>query len=176
MRLRYLLPLIMLFFTSTESPALEGISLGVGRSRDDIDIYHLGFQKQFGRNLIEWKTGHLSGYHEASINHWRHEKESVQQVAYSPVFTCGFDDFGSGMFPYLEGGIGVSYISEKEIKGRDMSSHFQFEDRMGVGVKMGRDGRHNLNFRYLHYSNAGIKQPNEGIDIFMLSYTISIDL
>jgi lipid A 3-O-deacylase len=177
MRLRYLLlPLILLLFTSTESVALDGVSLGIGRSRDDIDIYHLGFQKQFGGNLLEWKTGYLSGYHEGSMNHWRYKEESVQQVAYSPVFVCGFDDFGSGIFPYLEGGIGVSFISEKEIKDRDMSSYFQFEDRIGVGVKIGKERRHNLNFKYLHYSNADIKQPNEGIDIFMLSYAFSIDI
>jgi lipid A 3-O-deacylase len=158
---------------STESLAVDGISLGIGRSKDAIDIYHLGFQRQFGHNWFESEMGCLSGYHEISFNWWKYDHESIQQVAYSPVFAYELGAFGTGILPYLEGGIGVSYISEKMIKGRNMSSHFQFEDRIGVGVRAGEDRKHDLNFGYLHYSNAGIKQPNDGIDIFILSYTYS---
>jgi lipid A 3-O-deacylase len=173
MRSRYLLVLLFVLFISTESSALDGISLGIGKSRDSINIYHLGFQKQFGHSWLKSEVGSLSGYHELSLNYWEHSDESIQQVAYSPVFAYESTAFGSGIFPYLEGGIGVSYISEKMIKGRNMSSHFQFEDRIGMGVRVGEDRKHDLNFGYLHYSNAGIKQPNDGIDIFILSYTYS---
>lgn len=173
MRSRCLLVLLFVLFISTESSALDGISLGIGKSRDSINIYHLGFQKQFGHNWLKSEVGSLSGYHEVSFNYWEYKDESIQQVAYSPVFAYELTAFGTGVFPYLEGGIGVSYISEKTIKERNMSSHFQFEDRIGVGVRVGEERKHDLNFGYLHYSNAGIKQPNDGIDIFILSYTYS---
>lgn len=173
MKTRPFFILLLILFTSVESLAFDGVSLGLGRSRDSIDIYHLGFQKQFGGNLFETKMGHLSGYHEGSFNCWKHDRESIRQIAYSPVFTYEFVDLIKGVFPYLEAGIGVSFLSEETINGRDLSTHFQFEDRVGIGVRMGEEGRHNLSFRYVHYSNADIKQPNEGIDIFMLSYTYS---
>ncbi|MFQ6003800.1 MAG: acyloxyacyl hydrolase, partial [Candidatus Zixiibacteriota bacterium] len=91
----------------------------------------------------------------------------------SPVFIYGVAGPINNIFSYLEAGIGISYLSEKRIKGRDLSSHFQFEDRIGIGAKIGKQKRHDLNFRYMHYSNAGIKQPNDGIDIFIFSYTNS---
>ena len=47
-----------------------------------------------------------------------------------------------------------------------MSSAYLFEDRIGLGLLT-----KNWNFecRYMHYSNANIKQPNDGIDIFIFS-------
>jgi lipid A 3-O-deacylase len=39
-----------------------------------------------------------------------------------------------------------------------------FEDRIGVGIRI---KNMDLNFRYMHYSNAGFKEPNDGIDIFI---------
>ncbi len=166
--------LLFVLFTNTESLALDRISLGIGKSRDSINIYRLGFQQEFGSHWFESKTGHLSGYHEASLSCWQHERESIQQVAYSPVFTYDFAGLGSRVLPYLEAGIGIGYLSKKTINGRDLSTRFQFEDRIGIGVKIGKEKRHDLSFRYMHYSNASIKQPNDGIDIFIFSYTFSL--
>jgi len=64
----------------------------------------------------------------------------------------------------------VALISDQEIARRDLSSTFQFEGRIGVGLRFGQQQQRDINFRFLHYSNAGISRPNDGIDIFMLSY------
>ena len=164
---------LLILFSTTESYALERISLGIGKSKDSINIYRLGFQKQFGSKWFESKTGYFTGYHEVSLNYWEHKSESIKGVAYSPVFIYGFAGLNNNMLSYLEAGIGMSYLSEETIGGRDLSSHFQFEDRVGIGAKIGKQKTHDLNLRYMHYSNAGIKQPNEGIDIFIFSYTYS---
>ncbi|NIN01179.1 MAG: acyloxyacyl hydrolase [candidate division Zixibacteria bacterium] len=166
--------LLLILSTNTESLALDRISLGIGKSKDSISIYRLGFQEQFGRIWFESKRGHLSGYHEASLSCWEHERESIQQAAYSPVFSYSFAGLSSRILPYLEAGIGIGYLSKKTINGRDLSTRFQFEDRIGIGVKIGKEKRHDLSFRYMHYSNASIKQPNDGIDIFIFSYTFSL--
>jgi lipid A 3-O-deacylase len=171
MKIRSFFVFLLIVFSGSGAHALDGISLGLGKSRDSINISRLGFQRQFGASWLKSKIGHLSGYHEFSLGHWEYESESVTQIAYSPVFFFQFAGPGKSVLAYLEGGIGVGYLSEKTIKDRDLSSHFQFEDRIGAGVKIGGQHEHDLNFRYMHYSNAGIKQPNEGIDIFIFSYT-----
>jgi lipid A 3-O-deacylase len=114
----------------------------------------------------------LSGYHEISLNYWEHGDESIKLAAYSPVFTYVFAGPAKFISPYFEGGIGVSWLSDKMISGRDLSTYFQFEDRIGIGLKIGRQLRHDLNVKYVHYSNASIKQPNDGIDSFMISYNL----
>ena len=45
-----------------------------------------------------------------------------------------------------------------------MSTLYQFEDRIGLGVKMEHV---DVSFRYMHYSNGSIVQPNDGMDIFI---------
>jgi lipid A 3-O-deacylase len=173
MKARFIFVLLLILITCTESLAFDGISLGIGKAKGSIDIYHLGFQKQFNSHWLESKTGYLSGYHEISLNCWKHERESIRQAAYSPVFAYMFAGLIKSISPYLEGGIGIALLSEKEISGRDLSTYFQFEDRIGIGLRIGRRYTHDVNIRYMHYSNASIKQPNDGIDIFIFSYTFS---
>lgn len=165
--------ILLLFFCSVKSHALDHISLGLGKSRDSINIYRLGVRKEFGVEWFESKIGYISGYHEVSLNYWEYSRESIKGAMYSPVFIHEFSRLHRNIFPYLEAGIGVGYISEKTIKRRNLSSHFQFEDRAGIGAKLGKQKTHDLSVRYMHYSNAGIWQPNDGIDIFIFSYTYS---
>ena len=99
-------------------------------------------------------SGYFSGYHEVSLNYWGYGNESIKGVAYSPVFIYEFP-LNENIFPYLEAGIGICCISKKTIKGRDLSSPFQFEDRGGIGAKIGKQKNHDLNLRYMHYYRNG---------------------
>jgi lipid A 3-O-deacylase len=174
MKIRSFFVFLLILFAGIESYASDGFSLGMGRARGSIDIYHVGFRKQFESHWLESRKGYLSGYHEISLNYWTHGSESVKQIAYSPVFTYVFAGLTDFMPLYLESGIGVSCISDKIISGRDLSTYFQFEDRIGVGLRIGRRHIFDLNIKYVHYSNVGIKQPNDGIDGFMVSYSCSL--
>ncbi len=147
-----------------DTPRIWG-SADIGESKDGIKIYRLGLQRLFLQPLCDSSDRlYLSGYHELSINQWDGRHDRLSAIAYSPVFTVNF--YRPGAFtPYLELGVGISLITKKLIDSRDMSSHFQFEDRVGVGM---RSDAIDLHFRYMHYSNAGLKSPNQGIDIFLV--------
>ena len=47
---------------------------------------------------------------------------------------------------------------------RQFSTAFQFGDHVGVGVRFGDKGKYELGYRYQHFSNAGIKEPNQGVN------------
>ena len=164
---------ICLFFcliSTNAAYAFEKMSIDLGASKDSINISRLGLQKDFKHKWMESRRGSLTGYHEVSLSYWEHENESIKGIAYSPVFTFEFST-NKNISPYVEAGTGIAYLSKKTIRDRDLSSHFHFESRIGIGVKLGKLKNHELNFGYMHYSNAGIKQPNDGIDIFKFSYT-----
>jgi len=149
---------------------IDEISFGVGEEKnDDIDIYRLGLKKDFGRQFLANPSGWLSGYFEGSINYWHHTADDIYAAALSPVFVYYFGTETSSVLPYIEAGIGVCVISDTEIGGVDMTTAFQFEDRIGAGI---RTEKLDFNFRYMHYSNGSISQPNEGVDILIgtLSY------
>ena len=141
---------------------IDSVTFSIGQSKDDIDIYRIGLRKDFDSKWAQTKSGYLSGYYELSANYWKYKSENNFGVAFSPVFAY-YVDLGDYK-PYIEAGIGVSYWSKTHIKTRNMSTHFHFEDRIGVGL---RYKNFDFSFRYMHYSNAGIKHPNPGIDIFI---------
>ena len=76
---------------------------------------------------------------------------------------------------YIEGGIGL-YLLLKTINNDEnrLPSTFQFGSHVGVGFKL--HGRHDamVGIAYQHLSNAGIKQPNGGIDLLMATVSFPI--
>jgi len=152
--------------------AQRNVSFSWGQSTGGVDIYRLGLRKDFGVRWFEGKHGHLGGYFEGSAAYWDNGGEDDTVFALSPVFSYSFQPLGSsGLSPFIEAGIGAAYVAKKVIDGRDLSSHFQFEDRIGLGVAT-RSG-HRLSAHYFHYSNGGIKNPNDGIDIWLITYTVN---
>lgn len=163
-----LLPLLIFTATLFANDSNLRVGIDIGQSRDDINVARLYLQKKFQSNLYENNYFIIQGYHEASLNHWNaNEKNSINAIAYSPVFTLSFLT-DTTIKPYFEAGIGLAYISHKHIDDREKSTNFQFEDRLGIGIK-----KDNINFhiRYMHYSNAGIKRPNNGIDIALVGFS-----
>ncbi len=146
--------------------AKNTVAFNYGQSKDDIDIYRIALQQDFDTRWFETDFGYLSGYCELSLNYWRaSNKDTNLGVAFSPVFAYYLNTSGS-YTPYIEGGIGASLFLKTHIDRRDLSSAYLFEDRIGVGVLT---DDWNIEARYMHYSNANIVQPNDGIDIFILS-------
>ena len=148
------------------------VSIGFGHSRDGIEIHRLGLRKDIGL-LFCSDLGCLTGYYEASLSYWERGNNNISGVAFSPVFVYYFGSKSNSIHPYIDAGIGGAIISDTKIGNRDLSSNLHFEDRIGFGLR-GRN--YDVNFRYLHYSNAGLKQPNEGIDILMISLGLGIKL
>jgi len=72
---------------------------------------------------------------------------------------------------YLEAGVGLTAFSGASFAGKQISTAFQFGDHVGLGYQVSRADR--IGFRYSHFSNAGIKRPNPGLDVFQLTYTRS---
>ena len=52
-----------------------------------------------------------------------------------------------------------------------MPSAFEFGSHVGAGFSLARN--HTLGIGLQHLSNAGIKQPNGGIDLVLIQYTVS---
>ena len=81
-------------------------------------------------------------------------------------------EFGQGQVkPFVEAGIGVAVFSSTRVGEQDLGSAFNFEDRIGLGLKIGDTQR--VGIRATHYSNAGIKQPNDGVEAYSLHYRLN---
>jgi lipid A 3-O-deacylase len=146
-------------------PLISSLSVGAGITRHNhISIARLGVRRDSQYTFFENPSGWLSLYYEGSVGYWDKGDDHIVCGALSPVFVYYFGAPDWIVQPYIEAGIGFSAISEKRIDTRNLSTVFQFEDRIGVGL---RTADFDISIRYMHYSNASISQPNDGIDILI---------
>lgn len=145
------------------------VSLAVGSTNDSTMTYRLGVQCDFGRNFTESSTGRLTGYWDTAYTYWQgDETASNHSLSLSPVLVYEFA--GETFKPYIEAGIGVALFSSTELEDQDLGSSFQFEDRLGAGVRF---NGHEIGLRAMHYSNAGISSPNDGAESYSLHYAMA---
>lgn len=145
------------------------LSLAVGSTSDSTLTYRLGVQCDFGRNFSESSTGRLTGYWDTAYTYWQGDQTaSNHSLALTPVFVYEFA--GATVKPYVEAGIGVALFSDSELEDQDLGSSFQFEDRLGVGLRF---QGHEIGLRAIHYSNAGISSPNDGAESYSLHYAMA---
>lgn len=156
---------------ATLSPAVaSGLSVDVGQSSESTMIYRLSLQKNFQKSWWQSDVGRLTGYWDLAYQYWDGDhSSSMHGLSLSPVFVYEFS--GQRVQPYIEAGIGLAALSKKEFEGREFGSKFSFEDRIGLGIRFGEG--HEIGLRAMHYSNAGIKQPNDGIETYSLHYRTS---
>jgi Lipid A 3-O-deacylase (PagL) len=73
---------------------------------------------------------------------------------------------------YLEAGFG-GYLLSKTINNPEtrVPSAFEFGSHIGIGFALAKD--HAVGLALQHLSNAGLKQPNGGIDLVLVQYTFT---
>lgn len=119
-------------------------------------------------------AGDATVYIEASTNVWRYGQPASYQtniaLAVSPVLKKQFTNwYGKPVF--WEFGIGVSVLDKREFAGKNLGSHFQFEDRLGLVMGLDDKSQSTLALRYMHYSNAGLSSRNPGMDFLNVAYS-----
>jgi len=157
---------------SAFSVSAAEISGAVGATSQGGLTARVGMGFGWDKSWFETDTGRLTGYWDAGYTYWEAGDASggAHSLSFAPVFVY---EFGSGnVKPFIEAGIGVAVFSGPSAGDQDFGSAFIFEDRIGAGRKIGEPQR--VGLRAIHYSNAGIKQPNDGIESFSLFYSHAI--
>lgn len=110
------------------------------------------------------------GYPELQVNRHEHKGDKLWQGGLFATFRV--DPAHARMRPYLEAGLGANVFSRGNLGSKDFSTRFQFGELLGVGVAWGGNtGGANetwVGVRFTHYSNAGIKKPNPGLEALQL--------
>lgn len=148
------------------------ISGAVGATSQGGLTARVGLGFDWDKRWMESSTGKLTGYWDLGYTYWEAGDEAGgrHSVSFAPVFVY---EFGNGhVKPFVEAGIGVAMFSGTTAGDQKFGSAFNFEDRLGAGLKIGDTQK--VGLRVTHYSNAGIKEPNDGIESYALFYSHSI--
>lgn len=139
----------------------------------------LGAGEHYQRAELAWESPSFWTYRlengsrfdllgELGVAYWHangsRERGSVWQVSAIPLLRWTWDDRY-----YVEAGIGATAFSHTHFADKNISTAFQFGDHIGVGMHLNKQSR--LSLRFSHYSNAGIKRPNPGLNVLQLNYS-----
>ena len=161
----------MTVFAVAEARMGMAASTGIGVLH--IVPYRLAVLRDLGPVVFKEKQWVLEGFWELSAAYWDSHK-NVAGNKQITLWTTGpqgrlqrATPFQNGLQPYLEIGLGVSWLSNQKIAGRDVGMHFLFEDRLGVGSRFGSQQKYDINARFMHYSHASLVPHNPGINMFL---------
>jgi len=175
-KFRPVITALALLSASPAALAIDGISVEFGSSdssNSSVNLYRVGAQWDWNKKLLETGNWHVGGYWEANLGYWDNQSaartnSSITDIGFTPVFRFQQNSI-AGPAPYAELGIGIHFLSATSVSTqRQFGSSFQFGDHIGAGVRFGDRGRYDIGYRYQHLSNAGIKQPNQGINFHQL--------
>ena len=164
----------------------DKFSFGFGRDLEDrrltAEALRLAVQWNLSSTPLK-RSGWILGTHvTGSFNQWSSKldpelastygAQKIVALAVLPGFRLALPkkdyDF------YVDFGIGIGLLSDRALKKNsnspvDKSTDFNFEIAQAIGLKFGPQKAYSLSWQYLHYSNAGIKEPNEGLDFQVLN-------
>jgi hypothetical protein len=145
-----------------ESVGLRG-GLGAG-SGDTAFVNYEGF----GKVALPWRWDWGSDWGlqtglDLSAGVLQRNNEAGFMGQAGPCFTIG-----SGTFPVaLEFGSNPTILSRHRFDRKDLGCAFQFTSHIGLQAKLGQ--RVGLGYRFQHTSNAGLGNPNPGLNMHVLS-------
>jgi len=161
--------------TALASPTYkQAVAVDILIGADDITGVRLAY-RPYSHNIttIPFFDG-VEIYWEFSVNFWEYGADNNHETnfvfALSPVISKTFYHV-DGRYPLKwEAGIGVSLVEDTRFAGKDIGSHYQFEDRLGLTLAFGHELRQSTSVRYMHYSNGGLNSKNPGVDFLNLAY------
>lgn len=140
----------------------------------------LGIGEHYQRAELAWESPSLWTYRfegngsrldlisELGVAYWHADGSrspgSVWQLSATPFLRWTWADRY-----YLEAGIGATVFSHSSFADKNISTAYQFGDHIGIGMHINDTSR--LSLRFSHYSNAGIKRPNPGLNVLQLNYS-----
>lgn len=157
---------LLAFATAAAGQAQSDVmaSVGHGFNNADIDVLRLAYRRtlpadtpwwvptlaEFGGGI--WRVPNLGGTTQRFDLHA------------TPVWRADFSR------TYVEGGIGL-YMLSHTINNSEthMSTSFEFGSHIGAGLRLGERRETRVGIAVQHLSNAGIKEPNGGVNFVLLS-------
>jgi hypothetical protein len=141
-------------------------AFGQGTESDETDIARLAYRHPLKENGAWWRPSHV----QFGVSSWH-----VPDIrGTTRRFDLNVSAIWRGDKPwgYWEAGFG-GYLLSKTINNDEnrLPSAFEFGSHIGAGFRLAKD--HTIGVAIQHLSNAGIKQPNGGIDLVLLQYTLA---
>lgn len=151
----------------------DGVSVQAGAGRHSAAMAGVGIVWDWDFQRMRRKA-ELTAHTELMFNAWRASDlgggyQDYAQLVLLPSLRMRLDRGASPWF--IELGIGASYLNKDYVTPqKTFSTRWNFYDMLGIGYSFGEEHHHELGLRWVHVSNAGIRNPNPGEDFVQMRY------
>ena len=158
---------LSLAFLPTASHAIDSTSVEFAAG-NKTKMLRLGAQSEMNNRWWQSNGTHIGAYWDLTVAQWRQQQyqsspgrsKNIFDIGITPVFRYQ-NDTKLGL--YGEIGIGAHVLSDLyDNNERRLSTRFQFGDHLGIGYVF--SNKLDVGLKYQHFSNGGIKQPNNGVN------------
>ncbi len=166
----------VLALLSASAWAADGISVEAGYGYHTV-MERLSWSRTWDKRWFNDQSWNLTGYWDVGVGRWTpHDaaggNHDVNDFGITPVWRIVPAQSSGSVVPFAELAVGAHYISDHEIyNGRNMSTHFQFGDHVGAGLSLGPKHDWDVMLRFQHLSNAGLQNPNPGMNFYQMRMT-----
>lgn len=155
--------------------AYNAITIDNGYGMDDTRLLRLNYSIGNERRYPTGKGWFWNYSWEGNLSYWylhnhNDDDEKLFDIGLTPNFSLQPEQSWEWGYPYIDMGVGVHLLSETHIGSRNMGSSFQFGSHMAFGLRFGSYDQYELAWRIEHLSNAGIREPNPGINFSMVRF------
>ena len=114
------------------------------------------------------------------VAQWRSQEDNLHPDNRRSIWDVGFTpsvrfrgDVTSVGRPFADLGLGIHVLEDNTLGTKSLGTSWEFGEFGGVGLLFGPRDDFGLSFRVMHESNAGIKDPNNGLTVYLvrLEYT-----
>lgn len=157
-----------------------GIFAAVGDGDGSVESVAFGVDYHPEAAWFEGANWHLVSYIELLAGYW--ESDDTQghtgvTSLHEAGLSCYLRYIRSGqestiIRPYLDTGLGLHYITESEIEGKELGRQWLAGSNLGGGIVFGESERIDIGIRIRHLSNGGTEEINWGINHLMLRAAI----
>lgn len=175
--------ILISLMTQNSHASTYGLQVAYGTGKpDQLRGYRVAMQQFWPWTGFSQSPMNLTGYWDLSYANWHthpplaSQPRSISIVALSPIIRLqSRENWLLAAQTYLELGVGASWLSNNHLGHRNLGSQFAFQDLMGLGLRWRKSATSiwTFSYHYLHYSNASLFPPNQGIDVkhlFTLGY------
>jgi lipid A 3-O-deacylase len=118
----------------------------------------------------------MGGYWELTLSRWSYPAMDGRREAWlgqlGVVPTFRYRPGGGASRWFVEAGVGATLTTTiYQTQRKRFSTSFNFADHVGVGRSLGASGEKEISLRFRHFSNAGIKHPNPGVNFVEVRYS-----
>lgn len=146
---------------------------GYGTGIENTKLFRVDSQWDFLPALHKGHQIELVGIGQLSSGVWKGDHR-IFNFSATPIYRLQRSAGVSSFRPYFEGGIGMHFISEVQMRHRMFSTYLQFGNHVGLGVLLGRVRTIDISYQFQHLSNASIRKPNSGINFHILRLGCSL--